>query len=322
MAEKEIILKNPVTVADFFKSAPTEEFTGVNIDFNPELVKLKIHIKGDGFNSSLTPSVMKGFMALQDMIYKQYSLLHYGCIKRLSAEERKMLEFSVVVSAGSSNFLVELIKSLENMVAGMESKDKLKAVAIAGVLTLGWALGSKYIDYRKEIETAKIEHTATVEMLKTIKNEQDNAMRLSLEDKRIMLEMQKNIFDSSIAVYSALKDDGIESLEINGNTVTKADIVEATRAERKKYENEDKVYSGMFNISAIYRENENVYIDATGSDSEKQIRRINILADFISANDYDWLKNAVKGNPVEMTITTTEKNGTVISASLHSFKKE
>lgn len=322
MAEKEIILKNPVAVADFFKSAPTGEFTGVNIDFNPELVKLKIHIKGDGFNSSLTPSVMKGFMALQDMIYKQYSLLHYGCIKRLSAEERKMLEFSVVVSAGSSNFLVELIKSLENMVADMESKDKLKAVAIAGVLTLGWALGSKYIDYRKEIETAKIEHTATVEMLETIKNEQDNANRLSLEDKRIMLEMQKNIFDSSIAVYSALKDDGIESLEINGNTVTKADIVKATKVERKKYENEDKVYSGMFNISAIYRENENVYIDATGSDSEKQIRRINILADFISANDYDWLKNAVEGNPVEMTITTTEKNGIIISASLHSFKKE
>ena len=180
----------------------------------------------------------------------------------------------------------------------MESKDKLKAVAIAGVLTAGWALGSKYIDYRKEIETAKIGHTATVKMLETIKNEQDNAMRLSL------------------------KDDGIESLEINGNTVTKADIVKATKVERKKYENEDKVYSGMFNISAIYRENENVYIDATGSDSEKQIRHINILADFISANDYDWLKNAVKGNPVEMTIITTEKNGTVISASLNSFKKE
>lgn len=76
MQRKEIAISNPTMVADFFKNAPTAVFTGVNVEFNLELAKLRIHIKGEGFRSSLTPSVMKGFMALQDMIYRQYSLKH------------------------------------------------------------------------------------------------------------------------------------------------------------------------------------------------------------------------------------------------------
>lgn len=159
-------------------------------------------------------------------------------------------------------------------------------------------------------------------MLNNIKASQDAATQLALEDKRIILEMQNNVYNSAVAVYSALKDDDIENLEINGNTVTKADIAELTRIERKKYEIEENVYSGQFNISAIYRENNNVYIDAKQENSGLVIARINILADFISANDYNWLKNAVEGKPVEMTITTTEKNSKIISAVLHSFRKE
>ncbi|WP_296689449.1 hypothetical protein [Treponema sp. UBA6852] len=322
MAKKELTISNPKLVADFFKAATTEDLTEVNISFAPEYARLRIHIKGEGFNSTLTPSIMKGFLSLQDMIYRQYSLLHYGCIKRLTAEERKMLEFTVIVSEGSTDTLVDLVKSLGNMVIGMESKHKLAAVAIAGVLTAGWALGTKYIDYKKEIETAHIEHEATVEMLNNIKASQDAATQLALEDKRIILEMQNNVYNSAVAVYSALKDDDIENLEINGNTVTKADIAELTRIERKKYELEENVYSGQFNISAIYRENNNVYIDAKQENSGLIIAHINILADFISANDYNWLKNAVEGKPVEMTITTTEKNNKIISAVLHSFRKE
>lgn len=322
MANKELSISNPKFIADLFKSAVTKDLTEVNISFDPEYAKLRIHIKGEGFNSTLTPSIMKGFLSLQDMIYRQYSLLHYGCIRRLAAEERKMLEFTVVVSEGSTDTLVDLVKSLENMIMGMESKHKLAAVAIAGVLTAGWALGTKYIDYKKEIETAHIEHEATVEMINTLKDSQDAATKLALEDKRIILEMQNNVYNSAIAVYSALKNEDIETLEINGNKVTKADIAELTRSERKKYEVEENIYSGQFNISAIYRENDNVYIDAKQDNSRLSIGHINILADFISVNDYNWLKNAVEGKPVEMTITTTEKNGKIISAVLHSFKKE
>ena len=75
-----------------------------NFHIDENISGIKIHIKGKLFHSSISTTVMRSILKLQDAIYKQYSLFMYGQKCRLTAEEKEMLEIFVKVEEGSSIF--------------------------------------------------------------------------------------------------------------------------------------------------------------------------------------------------------------------------
>ncbi|WP_334469925.1 hypothetical protein [Arsenophonus sp. PmNCSU2021_1] len=64
---------------------------------------LAFKLTGEKFQSSITPSVMKGFVKMQSQVNKVYATLKYNDPEKiLSQEERQSIEIIVTVDSGSS----------------------------------------------------------------------------------------------------------------------------------------------------------------------------------------------------------------------------
>ena len=71
-----------------------DQSTPLSIQFDGWPV-LTMRLEGEGFDQSITPSVMKGFIELQSAIYKAVAIERYGPGGRLSQAERDELEFKI-----------------------------------------------------------------------------------------------------------------------------------------------------------------------------------------------------------------------------------
>lgn len=69
-----------------------------------------IHLAGEKFHNSITPSVMKGIIELQQALYEAFALAVYNenNINKLTEEQKKQLEIQVVVSEGSTNLDIDV----------------------------------------------------------------------------------------------------------------------------------------------------------------------------------------------------------------------
>lgn len=137
--------------------------------------KLKVRLVGEKFESSITPSVMKSFIELQNLVYKSYAIAQYNTddTRKLSKEERDELEIEVKVEEGSSIFEVDfqavLLKFAEKAAETMSPELIAVTVLGLGVLWAGKASFSNYLNYRKDVRMAEVKSEEQREMLSTIK---------------------------------------------------------------------------------------------------------------------------------------------------------
>ena len=116
---------------------------------------LTIHLTGDKYHQTITPSVMKGFVELQSSLLRSYATARYGEPRsnRLTDDERAALEFEVKVNGGSSDLKVDfndfLSKMLELIGAKMEPAHLITMVAIIGVLYFGSDVLKKWLEERR-----------------------------------------------------------------------------------------------------------------------------------------------------------------------------
>lgn len=123
--------------------------------------KLKIRLVGEKFHSSLTPSVMKSFIELQNLVYKSYAIAQYDTedTRRLSKDERDELEIEVKVEEGSAIFEIDLqevlIKFAEKAGDTMPPELVVATVLGLGVLWAGKTSYTAYLNYRKDIRATE-----------------------------------------------------------------------------------------------------------------------------------------------------------------------
>lgn len=69
-----------------------------------ECESIKIHIKGEHFDSSINSNIMRTFVFLQDEIYREYAQVVYGTrdLRKLSSEEKQSLQLYIRVDEGST----------------------------------------------------------------------------------------------------------------------------------------------------------------------------------------------------------------------------
>jgi len=116
---------------------------------------LTFRLTGEKFDRSLTPSVMKGFIELQDQLNKSYALARYGVpdARKLSKEEREALEIEVKVGKGSSIVEVNmdgfLTKLLHELVGKMGPQEIMITALGAAVIFGGVAAFKLFLNNRK-----------------------------------------------------------------------------------------------------------------------------------------------------------------------------
>jgi|GEM_PF-5283365 len=251
---------------------------------------------------------MAGLLEIQDLIYAIYAKTK-GEGKRLTRDEKKKLELNIKVGKGSTDINIDITEVLKNM-TGEQILIGIGIVSIAWVLV---KLVSGIMGNLTKVKLAEIEQRKALEEEKT---------------KKELYHTFENIFESAVdfrdSVQRKLVAANPETITINGTTLTPAEIEQANPpAKRTRHEETDEVIRGHFRIARIdIDESKGTFIDVVHLESKKEISHVNILADYLSKSNYQWIMDAVedgKGKPVFMHIIARMKNDQVLHAYLQSF---
>lgn len=158
------------------------------IDPNSIIIKgwenFTIHLSGEKFHNSITPTVMKGFLSLQTALYKSYCIARYQDANpnRLTQEERKALELSIIVDEGSSNFILDVdewvSKILELIGEKMSSKQIFALILISTILYFGNSAFTTWIEKEKNIKIKELESDDAFKSLKILAENHKHALEV------------------------------------------------------------------------------------------------------------------------------------------------
>ncbi|MGJ7190842.1 hypothetical protein ABMZ81_03790 [Morganella morganii] len=178
--------------------------TNIKLDGWPNLT---FRLTGSKFQGSITPSVMKGFVEMQQQVNRSYAALRYGDPdKRLSKEERESIEIVIIVAAGSSIINIDFDGFLEYI--GRELIDKMTPqeiiITVLGTAAIwgGVSVFKKYLDGRREVRALEVKKESEKQFLDTMKimSEQETKRTEILQkviDKNTKLQQQQDISDDA-----------------------------------------------------------------------------------------------------------------------------
>lgn len=121
--------------------------------------KLEIIVRGDGYQGTINPSVMHGFIEFQKAIYRTFALARYNStnVNRLTQDEKDALELWVKVDVGSSRFTVDIQALLERFVEKAGDKVTPKSlVIIALIVATGYFGDSSFKNYMEERRLTRV----------------------------------------------------------------------------------------------------------------------------------------------------------------------
>lgn len=290
-----------------------------------DLKKFSMHLTGDKFHQTITPSLMKGFIDLQNAIYRSYAQIKYNepSILKLSKQEKDELELEVRVIDGSSGFEVDIQALFEKLIKLLVGKMTSKHIFILVLSTIllygGYETYSNYLENQKEIRLAEIalekdvstkqERLATVALLS---DRSDNDTRNVLARAAEFSPQVSNIKEeANNASHSLIKSaQAADSIDFdNGQIKLSGEAAkELTRTSPSKWVN--------VRIDGIYHV---VNVDSSHSAKRKiRIRNIEtqqeILAilenDTLDQKNLSLIQEAEWGyNPVYLKVRAKELNG-------------
>ncbi len=153
------------------RSGTSPPYSGIRFEGWPSL---ELIIKGDKFNQSITPSVMKGLLEFQRGIYKAYAAAKYGeSTKRLTEEEREQLEIKVDVNQGSShlgiNFNQIAIHIVDQLTETLPPGEILLLVVFISLLFFGNSAYKNYLEDRRKTRAEDARSEAQKQLLEAQK---------------------------------------------------------------------------------------------------------------------------------------------------------
>lgn len=210
------------------------------------LPSLEIYLVGDKFNNSITPSIMQGIIELQKSIYRAYMLAKYGNynLQTLNQHERRVLELKVIVNPGSSDVIIKLFETFDNLfglINGMENKQKyiiiltILAMIASGV---GWLYFDSYLEHKAEQTNAAkeivIERERTRQLLESQQKLID-AVQLSFAAQHANTN-QNQTNDKS----KSIDQDGVEKHEVKQDSIDSDDAASKIESDVKSPESSNK----------------------------------------------------------------------------------
>lgn len=161
------------------RSGKCPSYSGIAFEGWPSLELL---IKGDKFNQSITPSVMKGLLEFQKGIYKAYAAAKYGeSAKRLTDKEREQLEIKVDVSQGSSqlgiNFNQIAIHIVDQLTGTLPPDQIFRLIVFIALLFFGNSVYRHYLEDRRKTRAEEARTEAQKQLLESQKFQAEQETR-------------------------------------------------------------------------------------------------------------------------------------------------
>lgn len=133
-----------------------------------------LYLKGEKFDRSITPTVMRGLCEFQKGLYRSYAAAKFdNPTKRLTDEEKDAFEIKVKVQGGSSTCDIEFqkiaIKLIEELGPRMNPTHVLITVVLIAVLFFGTSAYKSYLNARKETRMKEITDETQKEVLATLR---------------------------------------------------------------------------------------------------------------------------------------------------------
>jgi hypothetical protein len=172
--DPDIVIRSEADAYDILSKAANGEIDSYRSIVFDGWPSLSLYLKGEKFEQSITPTVMKGLLELQRGIYRSYSAAKSSLPgARLTEIERDELEIQVRVDGGSSSFEINFQEIAEKLVTEfskkMSSTDVLIAVLTIAVLYCGRSAYKSYLQSRKEIRLKEVTDQTQRETLATLR---------------------------------------------------------------------------------------------------------------------------------------------------------
>ena len=227
---KEIVIRSEEDAYNLLQSRALNELdlreVSIRFDGWPQL---KIHVIGEKYNQTITPTMMKGFLELQQAIYRSYTLSKYNSpnIRLLKKEEREELEIEIRVSDGSSNYEINLqelfLKLIEMVGAKMDPVHVVTMVVSIAVLFFGNSAIRSYLENRKEIREKELkseEQRAQIEALKFTSEEETKRAKIiaDIVKKEPQIEnIEKTAHDAQTSLIKSMSSS--DEAELQGISI-------------------------------------------------------------------------------------------------------
>ncbi len=235
--------------------------------------RLELNVKGERYNSTITPELMKGFLELQTALNKSYALARYSASSRnLRDAEREDLKILVHVGEGSSEFFAKLYEQIDKVgdaFMQMESRDKLKGILGIGLLLFGAYAVDAYLDNKVELrklDVEQIQHEAernerldTLNLIQRLSDAETERMRLMTEhiyDNYPEVSSMRGFVDEAYdKIFAGVAD--AESVTIQGNKIPGSAVSELATTKRQASTGE--VVTGIYRIKGVDHDSKTHY---------------------------------------------------------------
>lgn len=340
-----IIIRNEQDAYDFLRQIYETELgndvSKLHVQFEG-WPKVQVKLTGKKYQSTITPSIMKAFLKLQDGLYKAYALAVYADSKhRLTDEEKKALELVIKVSQGSSNFFdnIDINETLNNLLQNMNSEYLLVAIIFGLLCYFGRDSYQSYLDYKKEAQTTELMANSKKESEEHLERMTDKLlaeqkanrefMRSLIEEKPELKEIATEAREIQREFFKQTSD--ADEIEIQGITVTGEQAKELAKKRRMPpaREFEEIRLDGMYRILNVNTELDTGFKVSIRNEVSGQ----ELIAEVQDNTFQSQYKKAIETatfekRPVELDINAKQKvaNGTiydvvVIKAVLHKQTK-
>lgn len=295
--------------------------------------RLEINIKGERYNSTITPELMRGFLELQKAINKSYALARYSASSRnLKDSERDDLQILLHVERGSSEFWAKLSDQADKIgdaFMQMESKDKLRAFLGIGLFVVGGYAWTSYLDNKLEqrkldiqaieLEAERNERLDTLSLMDKLSDKESERLKLVLghiTDQYPEIEsMQSYTSEAYDKLISGAADAKVFTAQ--GHTLPGPVVAELSTTKRQKSVGD--VITGVYRIQGVDHSIKEHY--------KFKLRDVLRNQEFIAVLPKDGamvtdkiveiLSNAEwKGKVVMLKVLTKNNRGKIVSAQI------
>ncbi|MGI3081132.1 hypothetical protein ACRTEU_23905 [Vibrio alginolyticus] len=284
-----------------------------------------MRVVGEGYDATITPALMKGFLELQSAIYRSYAMARYNTPKatKLSQYERDLLTIKIKVEQGSSLFGIDFQEILENLAGELVGKMDAKTIVITvlGFAALYFADSSykNYLDSRVQTRVQEVqseEKKAMFEHMKFAQEQETERAKImaSLVASQPRLQTISNFSNDAKAELIKRGGNG-DLLEVQGIEIDGESATELMKNARKK--------SNAILLDGQYRI---LFVDSSNPESFKvKLRSIDSKDEFMAVVedttlDHKFLLALQKGEwsrkPIKLHIDAKESNGEIRAAKV------
>lgn len=291
---------------------------------------LEIRVKGKKFDSTITPTLMKGFLEFQKAIYRSYTLTKYNSvnINRLTKGEREELEIRVRVTEGSSGLEVNFQDALEAFMTaaahGLSGTQIIIVVLGVAVLYFGSSAFKAYLEHRRLTRERELRSQERKDLIgaQTFAS-QEETKRLEMvtslaEDNHKLQNILTYSHDAQTEIVKSLRgadDVDLQGIELSGDVA--GELVKNAR--RKAHEIR---LDGTYRILAVDSTKEEGFAVKISNVDHKETFNAVVQDKTLDDNykqtiqDAEWSKR-----PVDLTINAREVGGEVRRAVIIKAKK-